>query len=81
MNISYTTAEFRIKLPGVIWEDSPIYKTIHIETTNGRGIASRRKHAQEYFDLQAQVIAKKTKTQVRWNWKGGDGGHYTGGAA
>ena len=59
-------AEFRMFIPGLRWEDTPIMDTLK-DTT--------RREA----DNRAIEIAKYSGKQVRWNWKGLSQGHYFGG--
>ena len=66
MNINYSIAEFKVKRPGVDWEDCEIVETIYSTT---RALA----------DEHARKLAALHNAQVRWNWKGGNNGHYTGG--
>jgi len=62
----FNTAEFRVKTPGVRWEDCEI-----VDTLND---VSRRE-----ADERAQDLADLYGVQCRWNWKGGNNGHYFGG--
>jgi hypothetical protein len=62
----FNTAEFRVKTPGVRWEECEVVDTLE---------DARRCEADE----RAQDLADLYGEEVRWNWVGGSNGHYFGG--
>ena len=65
-------AQYKIRLPGVSWEDTPIVAEYNFSgaPTAGVTISSAK--------VRAVRIAWAVEREVRWSWEGSDQGHYVG---
>lgn len=72
--ITFVTAEFKAKVPGKAWEETPLYSELTFGLPSvDHGDNIRR---QVITDTARSILKWTNSTEVRWNIKGSTQGHY-----